>query len=166
MQETITYALHPCRYGLALIAFSAKGLCALFLGESAQVLEGALAVHVPRARLERTLAKKTAQDVLRAIETGYPKNHLALDLRGTPFQRRVWHALCAIPRGETRSYAEIARAIGAPLAARAVGQACGANALALVIPCHRALRSDGKISGYRWGIARKRKILRAEGLCA
>jgi AraC family transcriptional regulator of adaptative response/methylated-DNA-[protein]-cysteine methyltransferase len=100
--------------------------------------------------------------VLARLEGGGPDPRLPLDIRATAFQRRVWQALCAIPRGETRSYGAIARAIGRPSAARAVGRACASNPVALVIPCHRAVRGDGAPGGYAWGIERKRRLLERE----
>lgn len=163
----IRFALRPCSLGLALIATSEKGVCALLLGDDADALRAELRRRFPRTRLDET---QTDPDGLIAaalalLDAPTARADFPIDARGTAFQRRVWAALRAIPAGSTASYAEIARRIGAPTATRAVAGACGANPIAVAIPCHRVLRSDGGVSGYRWGVARKRALLAREADC-
>jgi AraC family transcriptional regulator of adaptative response/methylated-DNA-[protein]-cysteine methyltransferase len=155
--------------GTVLIAGSTRGVCALFLGDDPDVLW---------AELRRRFADATtaaadpafvalANRVAAAVDRGTPwPSDVALDLRGTDFQRRVWRALQMIPAGSTATYAEIARRIGAPRAVRAVGTACGQNPISIGVPCHRALRSDGGLGGYRWGLPRKRLLLEREQTAA
>jgi AraC family transcriptional regulator of adaptative response/methylated-DNA-[protein]-cysteine methyltransferase len=149
--------------GSVLVAATERGLCSVTLGEDAGVLETALRREYPAARIERR------DDELRgwagavvARLAGDEAERLPLDVRGTAFQWRVWEALQRIPRGTTRSYAEIARELGQPSAARAVARACASNRLAVVIPCHRVVRGDGALGGYRWGVERKRELLKGE----
>ncbi len=150
--------------GRVLVAQSPRGIAALLLGDEDAAMLAELQGEFPAALLSRDDA--AGQPVLAALEAllagRKPARELPLDLRGTAFQIRVWQALAAIPRGETRSYREIAIALGEPKAARAVGSACGSNILGVLVPCHRALRSDGSMGGYRWGLARKQAILDAE----
>lgn len=164
--ETIRYALRGVSLGAVLIAISDKGVCALLIGEDEEPLQSDLRRRFPRARLapadlscDRLVAR-----IVTHIDSPTKPVELPLDLRGTPFQKRVWAALRQIPPSQTSSYAEIARAIGAPTATRAVAAACAANPVAIVIPCHRVLRSDGALSGYRWGVERKRQLLAREGV--
>jgi AraC family transcriptional regulator of adaptative response/methylated-DNA-[protein]-cysteine methyltransferase len=160
----IAYATFFFPIGKILLAATPRGLCAVKLGEDAAKLEGLLAEEFSEAELvEDRVALEPAARAVRAYLAGDDSlARLPLDVRGTVFQRRVWEALRAIPRGQTRSYSEIARAIGAPRAVRAVGSACGANPVALAIPCHRALRADGGLGGYAWGLARKARLLDLE----
>ena len=160
----IHFAVGQCSLGAVLVAQSERGICALLLGDDPQVLLQDLQERFPRADLrggepgfERTVAQ-----VVGFIDSPGSRIDLPLDIRGTLFQQKVWQVLCEIPAGRTVSYTEIARRIGAPAAARAVAGACAANALAVAIPCHRVVRTDGALSGYRWGIARKRTLLDAE----
>lgn len=160
----ITYAVAVCSLGSLLVAASARGVCAILMGDDPDELVRDLQDRFPTATLR---GGDPAFDDLVAKVVGYveaPKLglDLALDLRGTAFQQRVWRALCEIPAGETVSYTELANRIGTPKAVRAVAQACGANALAVAVPCHRVVRSDGGLSGYRWGIDRKRILLDRE----
>lgn len=154
--------------GLLLVATTARGVCAVRLGDSAAALEGGLRRELPRAIVTRDDAalEPLVRRVLASVAAARPDPRLPLDIRATAFQRRVWQALRAIPRGETRTYAEVARAIGRPGAARAVGAACARNPLALVVPCHRVVRGDGGLGGYAWGIERKRRLLRRERAAA
>ena len=148
------------------MAATARGVCAVRLGDSAAALAAGLEREFHAAALtrsDRALAPLVAR-LLAFLDGTHPALEVALDLRATPFQRRVWEALRAIPRGETRSYAAIARAIGRPAAVRAVAAACARNPAALVIPCHRAVRSDGGLGGYAWGAERKRKLLAREAV--
>lgn len=160
----IAYATFVFPIGKILLAATRDGLCAVKLGDDAARLERLLADEFSEAELvqDRAALEPAARAVRRFLEGDATLERLPLDVRGTVFQRRVWDALRAIPRGETRTYSEIARAIGAPRAVRAVGSACGANPVALVIPCHRALRADGRLGGYAWGLDRKQQLLALE----
>jgi AraC family transcriptional regulator of adaptative response/methylated-DNA-[protein]-cysteine methyltransferase len=164
--ETIRWSLHDCSLGRSLIAGSEKGLCALLLGDDEEMLGKELRRRFRRAQLAPAEHEdaRLADAVLAQIDAPGSPIDFPLDLRGSPFQKRVWAALRGIPLGKTASYAEIARAIGAPAATRAVAGACAANPIAVFIPCHRVLRSDGALSGYRWGVERKRELLAREGV--
>lgn len=160
----IRYATATCSLGLTLVATTEKGICSIMLGDDAAFLEQELVRRFPRARLiagGRTFDKLVAK-VVAVVEAPHKNLDLPLDIRGTAFQGQVWAALRAIPPGETTTYAEIARRIGKPAAVRAVGTACGANHIAVAIPCHRVVRSDGDFSGYRWGRERKEALLARE----
>lgn len=150
--------------GVLLVAATERGLCAVTLGGSPAGLEAELRKEFPRATIEPADAelRRWAGAVVRRLEGESPADRLPLDVRGTAFQRQVWEALQRIPAGATRTYGEIARAIGRPTAARAVGRACGSNRLAVVVPCHRAVRGDGDLGGYRWGVERKQALLERE----
>lgn len=161
---TIRFAVGQCSLGAILVAQSERGVCAIALGDDAQRLVHELQDQFPRAELiggDAAFEQRVAQ-VVGLVEAPRIGLDLPLDLQGTAFQKRVWQALRDIPAGATASYAEIARRIGQPAAARAVGLACGANRLAVAIPCHRVVRSDGELAGYRWGVARKRSLLERE----
>jgi AraC family transcriptional regulator of adaptative response/methylated-DNA-[protein]-cysteine methyltransferase len=160
----IRFAIGECTLGSILVAATQRGVCAILLGDDPEALVHDLEQRFPRARLvggdpgfERLVAQ-----VVGLIEQPRLGADLPLDIRGTAFQQRVWNALSQIPPGETASYTEIAHRIGAPKAVRAVAQACAANALAVAIPCHRVVRTDGDLSGYRWGVERKRALLDRE----
>ncbi|MNT40658.1 Bifunctional transcriptional activator/DNA repair enzyme Ada [compost metagenome] len=160
----IRFAIGQSALGAILVAQSDRGVCAILLGDDPQALLQDLQDQFPRANLiggDAQFEQLVAQVVgfVEAPSTGLA---LPLDVRGTAFQQRVWQALQEIPPGSTASYAEIAARIGAPRAVRAVAQACAANHLAVAIPCHRVVRSDGGLSGYRWGVARKRDLLARE----
>lgn len=160
----IRYAAAACSLGLVMVAASPKGVCSIMLGDDEDALIRELRDRFPKARLrvgDRQFAALVAK-VVDYIEAPHGRLDLPLDVRGTAFQHRVWMALRAIPVGKTASYAEIAQRIGQPDAVRAVAGACAANKIAVVIPCHRAVRSDGTLSGYRWGTARKRALLERE----
>lgn len=164
MAETLRFAVTPTSLGHLLVAASAVGIAALLLGDDADALVADLRRRFPNAQLEPggdDFATMVSQ-VVAFVEAPAATLDLPLDIRGTAFRRRVWEELRAIPPGATASYAEIAERIGAPLAVRAVAGACAANAHALAIPCHRVLRSDGALSGYRWGTDRKRALLDRE----
>jgi AraC family transcriptional regulator of adaptative response/methylated-DNA-[protein]-cysteine methyltransferase len=150
--------------GAMVVARSTKGVCAILFGDNRGALRRDLERRFPRAELleDPAALASTLARVARFVESPAIGIELPLDVGGTEFQRRVWGALRKIPAGSTASYADIARKIDAPKAVRAVAQACGANALALAIPCHRVVRSDGALSGYRWGTARKRALLDRE----
>ena len=160
----IRFAVGECSLGAILVAASERGVCAILMGDDPDVLVRDLQDRFPRAELqggdddyEQLVAK-----VIGLIEAPKVRLDLPLDIRGTAFQQRVWQALRKIPAGMTASYTEIAQQIGAPRSVRAVAQACAANALAVAIPCHRVVRSDGGLSGYRWGVERKRALLERE----
>jgi AraC family transcriptional regulator, regulatory protein of adaptative response / methylated-DNA-[protein]-cysteine methyltransferase len=159
----IRYAVVSNALGQVLVAATDRGLCAVMLGDDASGLEASLRQEYPAASLEPAdgeLEEYTSQ-VLEQIAGGEEKA-LPLDIQGSAFQWQVWNALRRIPAGETRSYQAIARGLGRPAAARAVARACASNRLALVIPCHRAVRESGELGGYRWGVERKRQILQQE----
>lgn len=161
----IRFAIGQCALGAILVAQSERGLCAISLGDDAEALLRELQDRFPKARLiggDAAFEQLVAQ-VVGFVEAPGLGLDLPLDVRGTAFQQRVWQALREIPPGQTASYAEIARRIGAPAAVRAVASACAANTLAVAIPCHRVLRQDGSLSGYRWGVERKRALLEREG---
>jgi AraC family transcriptional regulator of adaptative response/methylated-DNA-[protein]-cysteine methyltransferase len=161
---SIHFALAQCSLGAVLVACSERGVCAILLGDEPQALLEDLQRRFPKAALigadsdfEAIVAK-----VLGFIEAPRAGLDLPLDIRGTAFQQRVWQALARIEPGTTASYAEVAASIGAPNAVRAVAGACAANALAVAVPCHRVVRTDGGLSGYRWGVERKRELLARE----
>ena len=161
---SIRFAVGQCSLGSVLVAATDKGVCAITLGDDPTALLRDLQDRFPRAELvgadpafEATVAR-----VVGCVEAPALGLDLPLDIRGTAFQQRVWQVLRAIPPGRTASYAEIAAALGAPGAVRAVAGACAANALAVAIPCHRVVRSDGALSGYRWGVERKAALLARE----
>ncbi|MBV2134038.1 methylated-DNA--[protein]-cysteine S-methyltransferase [Pseudomonas sp. MAP12] len=160
----IRFASGHCALGALLVAQSERGLCAILLGDEAAALADELQARFPRSERREDQAGLAAllAQVVAFVEAPQRGLDLPLDLRGTAFQQRVWQALREIPAGSTLSYAELAVRIGAPRAVRAVAGACAANALAVAIPCHRVLRSDGGLSGYRWGVARKRALLERE----
>ena len=147
------------------MAATDKGICAIQFGDAADPLRAELAKRFPRAVITAGDAAFAAMVTTTIAHAEQPADRfpLPLDIRGTAFQQRVWQALQAIPRGRMASYQAIAAAIGQPEAARAVAGACAANALALAVPCHRVVRADGDLSGYRWGQARKAALLKREG---
>lgn len=164
-EARIVYGLAASPLGQLLVAATEHGLCFIALGDDATALETELRVDFPEAaelRRDQAAVEEPLAELLAYLKGQVPHFDLPLDIRATAFQRRVWNELVAIPYGETRSYAEIAHRLGLPKAQRAVGRACGSNPVSLVIPCHRVLRSDGDPGGYRWGVARKRRLLRNE----
>ena len=160
--QRIGFATFATPLGTALVAATNKGACAVKLGTDSAALERLLAEEFAAAELVREPLHELRSKILAFIAGEASLSRVPLDIRGTVFQRRVWEALRRIPRGETRTYGEIARAIGAPAAVRAVGSACGANPVALLVPCHRAVRSDGGLGGYAWGIGTKKRLLQIE----
>ncbi|MBG7008408.1 bifunctional DNA-binding transcriptional regulator/O6-methylguanine-DNA methyltransferase Ada [Pseudomonas aeruginosa] len=160
----IRFAIGQCALGAILVAQSQRGICAILLGEDPDRLLRELQDLFPRAELSGGDAgfERLVAQVVGFVESPGLGLDLPLDVRGTAFQERVWQALREIPPGTTVSYAQVAERIGAPKAVRAVAQACGANRIAVAIPCHRVVRRDGDISGYRWGVERKRELLRRE----
>lgn len=160
----IRFAVGQCSLGAILVAQSDRGVCAILLGDDPHQLVCDLQDQFRKANLIGADSgfEQLIADVVGFIESPAIGLDLPLDVRGTAFQERVWQALREIPAGTTASYAEIAQRIGAPTSMRAVAQACGANRLAVAIPCHRVVRSDGNLSGYRWGVERKRQLLERE----
>jgi|SRR5690348_2260567 len=167
----IRYTTLACPLGRVLVAATERGLCAVNIGDDDDALLEQLRGEFPRARITRVDAGRDEwlSVVVARIAAQFGKDENAtrselppLDITATAFQWRVWDALTRIPAGETRSYGEIARMIGAPKAARAIGRACGSNKLALIVPCHRVVREDGTIGGWRWGAARKQSLLQDE----
>ena len=161
----IRFAVGQCSLGAILVARSDRGVCAITIGDDPDALVRDLQDRFPRAELVGGDAsfETTVAAVVGFVEAPRTGLDLPLDIRGTAFQQRVWQALREIPPGETATYAEVARRIGDPKAVRAVAGACAANAIAVAIPCHRVVRTDGSLSGYRWGVARKRTLLAREG---
>lgn len=167
--ETLRYAVAPCRLGHVIAAATSRGICAILLGDQPSSLVAQIERAYPHADWQQPDA--AFDRLLKAVvdlidEPTRSSSTLPLDIRGTAFQQRVWQALRAVPPGTTVSYAELARRIGSPKAVRAVGSACAANVLAVAIPCHRAVRSNGDLSGYRWGLQRKRALLDEESRAA
>ena len=160
----IRFAIAACSLGALLVASTDKGVCAILLGDDAEMLLRDLQDRFPQADLRGAEPdyEQTVARVIGLVETPALGLDLPLDVRGTAFQQRVWQALREIPAGSTVSYAELARRIGLPTGARAVAGACAANALAIAIPCHRVVRNDGALSGYRWGVERKQQLLERE----
>ena len=162
--ESIRFAVGECSLGSILVATTDKGLCAIALGDDPDALLRDLQDRFPKAHLvggDQNFETLVAR-VVGFVEAPALGLDLPLDVRGTAFQQRVWQALSQIPAGSTESYAQVASRIGAPKSTRAVAQACAANAIAVAIPCHRVIRNDGGLSGYRWGVARKRTLLDRE----
>jgi AraC family transcriptional regulator of adaptative response/methylated-DNA-[protein]-cysteine methyltransferase len=149
--------------GRMIVAATERGVCFVGFGEDDQVLEAELRGDYPAAVVERSPAFGAwVQAIVNTLEGNQPHLDLPVDVRGTAFQQQVWQALRRIPRGQTRTYGQIAAQLGKPQAARAVGRACATNKASIVIPCHRAVGRDGNLTGYRWGVGRKEKILAQE----
>lgn len=160
----IRFAVGECSLGSILVAMSDRGVCAIFLGDDPDALVRDLQDRFPRSNLiggDNEFEQRVAK-VVGFVEAPSIGLHLPLDIRGTAFQQRVWQALREIPAGSTASYTDVAKRIGSPQSVRAVASACAANNLAVVIPCHRVVRNDGGLSGYRWGVERKRALLEKE----
>jgi len=160
----IHYTVVPCARGRLLVGATARGICAVSLGDDDAELARALREEYPAAEIERDDRSLTGlvTPIVRHLAGELPTLDLPTDVQATAFQRRVWDALKAIPYGETRTYGQVASALGCPTAARAVARACATNPVAVVVPCHRVIRSDGGLGGYRWGIERKASMLRDE----
>ena len=160
--QAIAHCTFASPLGTVLIAATDKGLCSVKIGERASTLERDLREEFADAEFVSRDLSSLKEKILSFLTGEASLARVPLDIRGTVFQRRVWDALRRIPRGETRTYAEIAREVGAPAAVRAVGSACGANPVALAVPCHRAVRTDGGLGGYAWGLPRKKTLLELE----
>jgi AraC family transcriptional regulator, regulatory protein of adaptative response / methylated-DNA-[protein]-cysteine methyltransferase len=164
-QELIRYCVTRCSLGPLLVAVTHRGVCSVEFVDEASA-QASLRKRFPNAMLEVADPRQLrwVRNVVASIESPGPREELPLDIRGTAFQTRVWRALAKIPLGQTLSYSEVARRIGAPTSTRAVAAACASNVLAVVVPCHRVVGTNGKLTGYRWGLERKRAILKNEGL--
>ncbi len=163
---TIRYTIVPCSLGRLILAATERGVCALALNDSDMLLQRFLAHECPDAKIVRDDAGLSAwaESVVGHIEGARRELEVPLDARGTPLQQRVWRELRKIPYGRTKTYTQIARAIGRPAAIRAVARACATNPVSIIVPCHRVIRVDGNLAGYRWGLNRKQAILRRETL--
>ncbi len=160
----VSFTIADSPLGRLLVAATDRGVCMVCIGDDDRVLESALERELPeseRVRDDGALGGRL-REIVKHLEGRAPRLELPVDVRATAFQRRVWQALRDIPYGETRSYAAVAAAIGAPRATRAVARACATNPVAIVVPCHRVVRSDGALGGYRWGSERKRVLLERE----
>jgi AraC family transcriptional regulator of adaptative response/methylated-DNA-[protein]-cysteine methyltransferase len=162
---SIRFAIGACSLGAILVAATDKGICAILMGDDPELLARDLQDRFPNAELRGAEAdfEQTVAKVVGLVEAPAIGLDLPLDVRGTAFQQRVWQALREIPAGATVSYAELAARVGLPTGARAIAGACAANPIAVAIPCHRVVRNDGAISGYRWGVERKHALLEREG---
>jgi AraC family transcriptional regulator, regulatory protein of adaptative response / methylated-DNA-[protein]-cysteine methyltransferase len=163
--ETVRFAIGQCSLGAILVAATEKGVCAILLGDGSDMLILELERRFPEARRIRSdeFSDQLLAKVVGFVEAPARGLDLPLDLRGTAFQQRVWQALREIPAGSRASYTEIADYIGSPKEAYAVGEACASNMIAVAIPCHRVVRKDGSLAGYRWRFKRKRALLKREG---
>ena len=160
----LNYAIAPCSLGKILVAATSKGISSILLGDDTDILLDDLKKRFPKADISQggTEFEATLNTCLEFIDQPQPQFSLPLDIHGTVFQQKIWQILRQIPPGQTVSYAELARLAGMPKAARAVAGACAANPVAVVVPCHRVVRNDGGLSGYRWGVERKRTLLNKE----
>jgi AraC family transcriptional regulator of adaptative response/methylated-DNA-[protein]-cysteine methyltransferase len=164
LHQTIRFATAPCELGRLLVAATERGVCSVMLGDESAKLEQLLRQQFSAANIvpDASGMAEYITAVLAAM-TGHPaSNDIPLDVRATAFQARVWQALRQIPRGQTRSYAELAHAVGQPAAVRAVARACATNPVAIAVPCHRVIGSNGSLTGYRWGLERKKSLLEME----
>jgi AraC family transcriptional regulator, regulatory protein of adaptative response / methylated-DNA-[protein]-cysteine methyltransferase len=164
LDEQIRFAIARCELGLVLVAATGQGVCSVMLGEDAADLERSLKQQFSAASIVQDASgmEKQIEAILAAMTDHPAAIDIPLDVRATAFQARVWQGLRQIPRGETRSYAQLAEAIGQPSAVRAVARACATNPVAIAVPCHRVIGSDGSLTGYRWGLDRKRTLLDLE----
>jgi len=160
----IKYTTAKSTLGEVLVAATERGVSAVYLGDATQKLVNELREEYPRAEISAAQGSfsQWVEEVVARTEGSAPRRELPLDLQATAFQRRVWQELQKIPRGMTRTYSQIARAVGKPRAVRAVARACATNPVSIVVPCHRVVRADGNLAGYRWGLSRKEKLLERE----
>ncbi|MCJ0762667.1 methylated-DNA--[protein]-cysteine S-methyltransferase [Variovorax terrae] len=168
VEGPVRFAIGRTVLGKVIVGRSQRGICAILLGNDVQALRDQLATAFPAIELQdgQDALERELSQVVAFIDKDSSEGVVNLDIGGTLFQQKVWHALCGIPAGKTRSYGDVARDLGVPEAVRAVAGACAANVLAIAIPCHRVVRSDGSISGYRWGVDRKRALLTDEAAAA
>ena len=160
----IEYSIAKSPLGKVLVAATERGVSAVYLGEAQDKLIRELREEYPRAEISAAAghSQRWVREIVQRIEGRPAQEDLPLDLQATAFQRRVWQELQRIPRGSTRTYSQVARALGQPRAVRAVARACATNPVSVVVPCHRVVREDGNLAGYRWGLARKEQLLAAE----
>lgn len=168
VEGPVRFAVGQTALGRVLVGRSRRGICAILLGDDAHAVRAQLAAQFPGTDLQadRASLRRELDQVIGCIGNDASQGVIDLDIGGSEFEQKVWRALCGIPAGKTRSYGEIARDLGIPQAVRAVAGACAANALAIAVPCHRVVRSDGSIAGYRWGVERKRALLIEESAAA
>ena len=161
---TISYSIVECPLGFLLVGATESGICAVRLGDNEKALEETLSkeYHAATLRRDDDSLGKWVEPILTHLQGNRPYLDLPIDVQATAFQRRVWQELQTIPYGSTRSYSQVARAIGQPTATRAVARACATNSVALLVPCHRVVRENGDLGGYRWGIGRKEELLKRE----
>jgi len=161
---TIGYTIANCPLGRVLVAATERGVCMVSLGDADAVLEAALLSEYPNAEIHRDASEisRWLKAILSNLDGHERRLDLPLDVEATAFQRQVWQELRRIPYGRTRSYSEVARAIGRPRAVRAVARACATNPVSIVVPCHRVVREDGNLAGYRWGLNRKAALIETE----
>jgi AraC family transcriptional regulator, regulatory protein of adaptative response / methylated-DNA-[protein]-cysteine methyltransferase len=164
--DILSYATSQCALGEVLVARSSKGVCAVLIGDTVKELEADLAMRFPKSGLlaNEFAVRDDLAKVVRFMQKPTDGLDLTLDMRGTPFQRQVWEELREVSVGSTVSYRELAKKVGPLASPRAVAGACAANPIALAIPCHRVVRSDGELAGYRWGLERKRKLIQKEAM--
>lgn len=160
----IGYSITKSALGKVLVAATDRGVSAVYLGDADAKLVEELHEEYPRAELSAAgdSFEKWVKEIVERVEGKPPRVELPLDLQATAFQRRVWQELQQIPRGSTRTYSQVARALGNPKAVRAVARACATNPVSIVVPCHRVIREDGNLAGYRWGLSRKEQLLAQE----
>ena len=160
----IAYTVTPSSLGKVLVAGTDRGISAVYLGDEERSLVSALQKEYPCAEVERSPGPNPdwLKEILSRVEGHPPSVDLPLDVQATAFQRRVWQELQKIPRGTTRTYTQVAKALGRPGSVRAVARACATNPTSIVVPCHRVIRTDGALAGYRWGLQRKQKLLERE----
>lgn len=161
----IGFTVAASSLGKVLVAGTERGVSAVYLGEDERTLVSELQEEYPRAEIARSTAGNESwlKEILNRVEGHAPSKELPLDVQATAFQRRVWQELQKIPLGATRTYTQVARALGKPNSVRAVARACATNPTSIVVPCHRVIRTDGELAGYRWGLQRKQKLLEREG---
>ncbi|MFM0718942.1 methylated-DNA--[protein]-cysteine S-methyltransferase [Paraburkholderia strydomiana] len=164
VEGPVRFAVGQTVLGKVLVGRSQRGICAIFLGDDVQALRDQLGEAFPRIELhaDQSSLQNELNQVIAFVDKDTSEGVVDLDIGGTAFEQKAWQALCGIPAGKTRSYSEVAKDLGVPEAVRAVAGACAANVLAIAIPCHRVVRSDGSISGYRWGVELKRALLADE----
>jgi AraC family transcriptional regulator of adaptative response/methylated-DNA-[protein]-cysteine methyltransferase len=160
----IGYTIAKSPVGRVLVAATERGVSAVYLGDAENTMIAELREEYPRAEIARATDsfQRWVREIVQRIEGNQPRLELPLDLQATAFQRRVWQELQRIPRGRTRTYSEVARSLGKPKAVRAVARACATNPVSIVVPCHRVIREDGTLAGYRWGLSRKEQLLAQE----
>lgn len=160
----IGYTIAKSPLGKVLVAATERGVSAVYLGDADGAMIAELREEYPRAEIAQAADsyQRWVREIVERIEGKRPRVELPLDLQATAFQRRVWQELQKIPRGRTRTYSQVARALGKPKAVRAVARACATNPVSIVVPCHRVIREDGTLAGYRWGLSRKEQLLAQE----